>query len=222
MRYKALEYQNVLQFRKRGFTYSEISKICGVSRSTVSNWLKSEPFSKVVAEDNAKKAIVQNKQRLVLINKARNTERKRHYSEAVRSAELEYKHYREAPLFIAGLMLYLTQGDLSNERLIRFSSHRADLHHLLIRFVVEYLAIEKTTIRFWILMHKEHSVVKCTKHWSKKIGLSPTGFHKPQYVNSISGKQPLHFGVGNTIIGSTLQKKKLMRWIELLAKETKM
>ena len=39
------KYEQVVQFRKRGFTYSEISKIVSVSKSTVSVWLAKKAFS---------------------------------------------------------------------------------------------------------------------------------------------------------------------------------
>ncbi len=69
--YKQDAYDQALAFRRRGFTYSEIAKICNVSVSTLSNWLAHEPFSKQVAHDNNDKAIAQNTKRLALINKAR-------------------------------------------------------------------------------------------------------------------------------------------------------
>ena len=90
--YKQDAYEQALAFRKRGFTYSEIAKICDVSVSTLSNWLAHEPFSKLVALDNADKATMQNTKRLALINKARNTERKVQYAEITRLAEIEYKN----------------------------------------------------------------------------------------------------------------------------------
>ena len=51
-------YKQAVEFRKRGFTYSEIAKICGVSKSTVSNWLSKKKFSKEIAKDNAQKALL--------------------------------------------------------------------------------------------------------------------------------------------------------------------
>jgi transcriptional regulator with XRE-family HTH domain len=50
--YKQEAYEQALAFRRRGFTYSEIAKICNVSVSTLSNWLRHESFSKAVAADN--------------------------------------------------------------------------------------------------------------------------------------------------------------------------
>lgn len=213
--YKQAAYDQAVSFRKRGFTYSEIAKICDVSIGTISNWLKNESFSKVIAKDNATKAVVQNTKRLALINKARNTERKQQYAEIVRLAEVEYNNYRTSPLFIAGLMLYLTEGDNQDLNLIRITNSRPELHNIFIRFVVSYLGVMKGSIRFWLLLYPDLDEIACMKHWCKKTGLSVGQFYKNQVVPARSQKRTLHFGVGNTIIGSTLLKKKLMRWIEL-------
>ena len=219
--YKQDAYEQALAFRKRGFTYNEIAKICDVSVSTLSNWLAHEPFSKKIAEGNAEKATVQNTKRLALINKARNTERKGQYAEVVRLAEIEYKNYRTAPLFIAGLMLYVSAGDNQNERLIRLTSNKTDLHRIFIRFLTTYLGVPKGSIRFWLLIYPDLDEIVCMKHWCKKTGLNAGQFYKNQVISGRSTKPTLHFGVGNTIIGSTLLKKKLLLWADLLSKELK-
>jgi transcriptional regulator with XRE-family HTH domain len=219
--YKQDAYDQALAFRKRGFTYSEIAKICDVSVSTLSNWLAHEPFSKKIAEDNAEKATAQNTKRLALINKARNTERKGQYAEVVRLAEIEYKNYRISPLFIAGLMLYVSGGDSQNDRLIRLTSSKTELHRIFIHFLTTYLGVPKSSIRFWLLLYPDLDEVTCMKHWCKKTGLNVGKFYKNQVIQGRSNKRTLHFGVGNTIIGSTILKKKLVCWADLLSKEAK-
>lgn len=218
-RYKQEAYEQAVAFRKRGFTYAEIAKICNVSKGTVSNWLKDEPFSKQVAKDTTKRAVDANKKRLVSINKARNTERKVQYAEIVRLAKVEYQNYRTSPLFMAGLMLYSCEGDMHNERLIRLTSSRVDLHRIFIRFLTTYLGVAKPSIRFWLLLYPDQGEIACMKHWCKKTSLSPAQFYKNQIVNGLGNKRTLHFGIGNTVINNTLLKKKLSCWIELISKD---
>jgi len=220
-RHKQIAYEEAIAFRKRGFTYAEIAKICNVSVGTVSNWLKAEPFSQQVAAANTKRATTENAKRLASINKARRTERKGQYAEIMRLAEIEYNHYRTSPLFMAGLMLYMTEGDLQNDRVMRLTTSRVDLQLIFIRFLTSYVGVEKHSIRFWLLLYPDLNEVACMKHWCKKTGLSPAQFYKNQVIPGRSSKRTLHFGVGNTIIGSTLLKKKLMKWIELATKELK-
>ncbi len=213
------KYEEAIEFRKRGFTYSEISKIVGVSKSTVSNWLAKKTFSKKVKEVNVKRAAKDNVKRIGLINKARKAERVVSYAQAVQSAETEYKHYKKDPLFIAGLLLYVSEGDNKDRRLIRMANARMDLHLIFIKFIVAYLGVEKQKIRFWLLLYPDLDEAVCMKRWSKYIGISPAQFYKNQVIEGRSKKRTLHFGVGNIIIGNTVLKHKLNRWIELATKE---
>jgi predicted transcriptional regulator len=218
-RYKKEAYEQAIKLRKRGFTYTEIAKICDVSRGTVSNWLATLDFSKQIAISNKKQAAKDNKVRISLVNKARNAERKSQYKEILRLAEIEFRHYRTSPLFVAGLVLYQSLGDQKQPRVIRLTDLKPENHLLFIKFLTEFLGVKKENIHFWLLLYPDLDEVLCMKHWSKRIHLSVAQFYKNQVVKSLSNKATLHFGVGNTIIGNVLLKKKLLLWVELMQKE---
>lgn len=133
-------------FRKRGFTYSEIAKIVGVSRSTLSNWFSKETFSRKVKKDNEIRARRDNVKRVSLLNKARKNERSKQYQKAILSAKLEFKHFKSTPLFIAGLATYKAVGDVSHPTQIRVPSQRISVHKLLSKFMCEFLGAEKSRI----------------------------------------------------------------------------
>lgn len=213
------KYEQAVQFRKRGFTLEEIAKICDVSKSTVSKWLKNNTISTDVTKQNKRRAGQENAKRLKLINKTRLSERSVQHKAMERAAVTEFKHYKNNPLFVAGLMLYMSEGDLKNESQIRVSSAKKDVHRLFIRFVVEYLGIEKEKLRFWILMYPTHNEEQCMKRWKRATSLPYSQFHKNQVIQSGKKSVTLHDGVGNTIIGNTVLKRKLVHWIKLMNKE---
>lgn len=213
------KYEQAVQFRKRGFTLEEIAKICDVSKSTVSKWLKNNAFSENVTKQNKRRAGQDNAKRLRLVNKARSGEREKRYTETLRSAEVEYRHYKTSSLFTAGLMLYMAQGDMENEQQMRLSTSETYSHRLFIKFATEYLGVEKKKIHFWILLYKNQSEEKCMKRWKTVTTLPYSQFYKNQVIKTQSSKKALHFGVGNTIIGNTVLKRKLIKWIELAKKD---
>ena len=137
----------------------------------------------------------------------------------MRTAETEYKHYKKDSLFIAGIMLYVGEGDNTHRRLIRVANARIDVHKVFLRFAVEYLGVPKNKIHFWILLYPDLNEEKCMRRWSKELSIPFHQFYKNQVIQGKSKKRTLHFGVGNTIIGSTVLKYKLNRWIELATKE---
>lgn len=219
--YKESEYKQALNLRKQGFSYREIARTCGVSVSTVSKWLSALPGADLIVAENKRKAAKENRGRLLLINKARNTERQKQYKEAERIAKLEYENYRTNSLFVAGLTLYIAVGDSTDARSMRISNSRPELHRLFIRFAMQFLGVPKTSIHMWLLLYPDLDEVICMQYWSKYTGISVSQFYSNQYVEGRSKKSTLHFGVGNTIIGSTLLKKKLNLWIKQALKDWK-
>lgn len=219
--YKSAEYEQAVAFRKRGFTYTEIARIVGVSKSTVSNWLRDQQFSQKIRDENAQRAARDNAKRMSLLNKARSAERTRSLSDVHTSAETEFRHYKKDPLFTAGLMLYLSAGATSDEHVIRLSSGRMEVHRIFMRFASEYLGAPREKIRFWLFLPCGAREQECMKKWMRETGVTIPQFYKNQFAPRSGKKRTLQYGVGNTIIASTVLTHKLNRWIELVERELK-
>lgn len=215
----AKEYEEVVQFRRRGFTYSEIARIVGVSKSTVAKWLKEKDFSKRVTEDNAARAAKDNRKRMRMLNKTRANEHKRLRSETKRSAELEYKHFKQSPLFIAGVMAYLSHGDMQKDGPIRLTTTNQDVHRIFCKFMREYGGISSEDIRFWLLLYPDCSETACERRWLRALKLTKQQCYKHQRVAGTYRTKTLHHGVGNTIIGNAILKQRLCTWVALASKE---
>lgn len=214
-------YKQALTFRKRGFTYEEIAKICGVSKSTVANWCKGKAFSKKVAKENAARVARDNKKRMGILNKARQAERAARYREAARSAETEYRHYKSTPLFTAGLMLYKALGDIGERNTLRFASADSSAHGIFLHFAREYLGVEEAQIHFSLTLAQDTApatVAKTERRWHRALSIYPTQCYKTQFVQQ-SNSKALQSGVGNTIISNTVLKVRLMKWIEFANKD---
>lgn len=211
------KYQKARDFRKRGFSYTEIAKIVGVSRGTLSNWLGKQSFSKKVRQDNEVKARRENVKRLSLLNKAKQNERDKRSKEALQSAVTEFKHYRHLPHFMAGVALYMASGDMLINRPIRLSDSRSEVHRIFIKFLVDFLGVDKPSIHCWLAIPKGTSEAKSVAEWSKMLKIPHTQFYKSQQLSPTD--KALRKTVGNTIIGDTLLKQKLQKWIELATKE---
>lgn len=216
---KQAQFTQAMELRKRGFTYEEIGKIVGVAKSTISLWFSRETWSESIRENNKIRSAKENSKRIALLNTARKNQHAKLYAEAERSARVEYGHYKANTLFIAGLMIYHSCGALTQERNIRCSTTKAVSHRIFIRFAMEFLGVSREKVHFWLLAPRELESDLLPKEWSKKIGLPVAQFYKTQVIKVEHVKKPLHDGVGNTIIGSILLKKKLMIWIELALKD---
>jgi hypothetical protein len=211
------EYEDALEFRKRGFTYSEIAKITGVSKATVCSWCAKKSFSKKVAEVNRTRAFRENAKRMKLLNKARVAERRKQYDEAERTAATEFRHYRRDSAFIAGLVAYRAKGDLIHPSRLRLSSSDPLFHRMFLFFLEEYFGIKKEKVRFALTLAEGSDETKECALWRKKLSLPAECFYRSQFLPH-SGRALQH-GTGHTIIGSTILKKRLLAWVGLLEKE---
>lgn len=214
------KFDQAIQLRERGFTLDEIAKVCDVSKSTISKWLKNNVISEKVTKQNKRRAGQENAKRLQLMSKARASERATRYKEIKKSSETEFKHYLSSPLFVAGVALYSAHGSINDSKKVRFSTSDSQAHRIFVRFLIEYCGVKKSDIHCWLQLYANQTEAICMKQWSKRTSLPYQQFYRTQFVNS-SSKKPLHYGVGNTIIGSTVLQRKLIHWVTLLHKTCK-
>lgn len=213
--------EQALRLRERGFTLQEIAKVCEVSKSTVSKWLCGNKQSAEVTKQNKRRAGQENAKRLQLFGKARQVEREKRYQAAEKEADVSYKHFGSDPLFVAGLMLYSGNGDRQDRAKIRLSSGNIASHRIWLDFMSKYMSVERSSVRAWLVLYPDMTESECMKQWSKKLRLPYSQFYKTQIIPGKSKTGALQFGAGNTIIVSTVLKRKLNRWIELAEKHIK-
>lgn len=210
-------YALAVDLRKRGFTLAEIAKVCDVSKSTVSKWLKNKGFSADATKRNAARAAAENGKRLSLMAKARGTEARRRTNDALSSAKVEFENYAEIPAFRSGLMVYLAAGNRESLHKIQLSHSDVDVHRQFHSFLERFLGLERTRIRLLLHLPKGSKVSTVQQHWQRHTKLAVNQFYKPQ-IATHARKKPLRFGVGNTIIASTYHQRKLVEWVELARK----
>lgn len=212
-------YEHVVALRKRGLSYTHIARIAQVPKSTVSGWLKGQKWSEDIAVYNSARAARENAQRTRLLARARSHQNKKLYAEVERSAHVEFQHYRHDLRFIAGLTLYMLEGDQHHPHRMRVTGARKEPHRLFLHFVELYLGVSRENVRFWLLLYPAHDTSRCTAAWARSLGLSPACFYKSQVVQGKIRDAALQHGVGNTIINNTVLKRKLMTWAALLRSE---
>jgi predicted transcriptional regulator len=215
---KQAQYAQVVQMRRRGFTYAEIAPVVGVSKAAVSNWLRNESWSREIHETHKRRAAKENGKRIRILNKTKQNQLAKQYAALERSAKTEYKHYSLSPSFVAGLTLYVALGNIEDMQYIRLSTQRIAVHRQFIAFAREYLGVPREKIRFWLLLYPTHDPETVSRHWAKEIRLPLHRFSRYQVSKTTTTKGVLHDGVGNTIIGDTVLKRKLLIWVKLATK----
>ncbi len=218
MVHKLKKLELATYYRERGFSYSEISSLVGVSKSTLSNWFSKKKISQKITKDNQVKANKDNRKRIMLLNKAKAKEMSKNKELLIKSAVVEYTNYKTHPHFVAGLCTYFSNG-LYKSNIIHVVHTRMEIHKILIPFFVRYLGVDKSELRFWLALNHKHDLDTCVSKWSRYLGISKSQFYKTQVDKNVRKKEILHFGVGHLIIKNTLLKYKLDTWTKLVVQD---
>jgi hypothetical protein len=206
------------ELRKQGLSFTKISNGLNVPKSTLSYWFRHDLYSKEITETNRQRIIEQSTLRLKEYHKKRAGELESKYKDATQKASTEFEMNLDKPLFIAGICLYIGEGDKNKStNLIRISNIDPAVLRIFIKFSRRYLLLGENSIKFWPLLYEDHNISSCCEWWSEQLGIKADNFYKPQVIKGREKRKKLLYGVGNIIIGNKLQKLKLLEWIRLLA-----
>ena len=207
----------VFTLRKEGKSYKEIQKITGISRGTLSNWFRNETWSKHLATMNTKRT--RSIDHIKMMQSARASKLVDFYRDSEDEAVTQYGMYKNEPLFWAGLMAYAGEGDKRTVHLVRISNSEFYLHRIFMLFATQYLGIKKDRIKFGLIVYPDQNESFCKEMWANLLAIKRENFHKTQVMQGKEKLRRLQYGVGMTIISSTVLKKKLLKWLSLAQDE---
>ncbi len=218
-----------IQLRLEGLSYGQIQKLLlGISKSTLSLWLKEVPLSdearKKIAVRSREKSLAgfikRNKEQTALAIKRRD--------DILELAQSEIREVSRENLFIVGIALYWAEG-YKRVRKVKgreITAHSISLTNsdpllvqMFLRFIREICNVpeEKITADLRIFKHIQED--EAISYWSKITKIPKSRFGKVHIFVSLSskGKRPfnrLPFGVIQIRINNTQLFYKIMGWIE--------
>lgn len=175
--------EQVIKLRLEGYTYGQIRRSLGVSKSTLSDWLKHLPltpeqFEKLKINRSLSKDISREKFRITYKNK-RLTRLRLVLDAQVKSLiPLSNKE-----LFIAGLFLYWGEGakkhgsvSISNTdpRVVKFSLY----------WITNILKIKKEKVTVLLHLYKDMDIEESIHFWSEILDINQEQFRKPYIKKS--------------------------------------
>lgn len=211
--------EKALVLRKSGKSFLEIKKELGVPKSTLSGWFNSQGWSKELSVKLFEKAKNAHIVRLQELNRVRGQNLKKLYGEATKEAIEEFELLKYHPLFIAGLMIYWGEGNKVSKSRCGIANTEPLMIKLFLQFLRNVCGFKNSRIKAWILIYPDIDEKLCKSFWTGKTSLPATSFNKSILI---SGKQKTHklsFGVCSVGVSSAYLKCKILKWIELLAKD---
>lgn len=203
------DYQIALTLRREGKSYSQIKKELKISKSTLSVWLRKYPLTKQqlhLLRDVSE----------VRIEKFRQTMR----DKRERKLKLYYEEQKqnllplsERELFIAGLFLYLGEGNKASRSALGIYNTDPSIIQFSLLWLTKCLGIPKTKIRVSLQLYNDMDIAQTLTFWRKALLLPKSSFTKPYVKKSLRSSidhKGFGYGTCGLIVHDTILKEKIL------------
>lgn len=203
---------------KEELSYTEIRKRLGIPKSTLSYWLREFPLSEERILELRRQGW---KKGEASRERFRNTMREKRELKCRKI----YDKYRKRldkvskdAFFVAGLMLYLGEGDKSHYGRISLSNTNPKLIKFFIQWLINFFGISKKEIKVELHLYENMDIKKEQKFWQKELGFCKNQFYKTQIrklrKSSFSYKESHRHGTCQIYFISAEKKRDLTMAIE--------
>jgi predicted transcriptional regulator len=209
----------IMEIRKMGKSYNQISQTLNISKGTISYYLANNRASKKIRNQLIKKNNALSKkrvQKLVSQNRKRWAKNK---INAVMEAKNDFKELYKNPLFTTGISIYWGEGDSKPDNPLRISNTDPRMIKIYVRFLREIMGVERDKIRLGLILYPDLDNKICQEFWSKASNLPKENFIKTQYIKGSHPTKRLASGICMVIAnGGNPLKIKMLTWIDLLSR----
>ncbi len=211
MKAKFREKELAIKLRKSGESYNRIRKTIGVSKGTLSLWLRDMPLSK----KRIRELRDWNEVRIERYRETRRRTRDALLTEIYKEEKKLIMPLSNRDLFIAGLFLYWGEGAKTKIAELSLSNTDPAIVKVFICWLEKVFSINRKKLRVRLHIYKDMDAKQELLFWSKALGISLLQFKKP-YVKSTSRSSITYkngFGHGTCQInigGAKIAKRVLM------------
>lgn len=220
---RLVDKERAIEIRKRGYSYTHIAKVLGVSKSTLSGWLASVAYTP-------------NKEMVRKIGLARAASgkvksRMKHASlrKAAYEAKREFRKASRRDLFMVGLGLYVGEGSKTAE-ITRFVNSDPATVRFMVRWFTEGLGVPRRNLRVRVHLYPDCNEQESLRYWSKITTIPKGQFQKTSFDRRTDKKKmrigKLMHGTAHISVNSLGEKRfgvflfrKIAAWSELILNE---
>ncbi|MEX2340821.1 MAG: hypothetical protein WD605_00670 [Candidatus Paceibacterota bacterium] len=195
---KIIEKNNARRFRQQGMSMNDIARRLGVSKASVSLWVRDIKLTKtqqgkLTARGFSISAIEKRR-----TNRLANTNKK--HQVVVDKAKSEVKQLSKYELLLVGTALYWGEGNKSNRNVAGISNSDPLVIRIMMKFFKEICNVKKEKFRAHVHAYS-HSDIKATEqYWSKVSDIPIKQFYRTYTKQSSASK-----GKRNSLPYGTLQ-----------------
>lgn len=222
MRSKFVEKERAINLRKKGYSYSEILKSVGVSRSTLSEWLRHVTISNTQVDRLRSK----NEQARKLGSIALKNKRIEKSENIIKQSIREIGKIDTNTLRVIGATLYWAEGSKQSEhepsKELIFTNSDPRMIRIYILWLSRCLSVKNDDVKFEIYIHETYgnSPTELSGYWSKVTGFTPDRltkvYFKKNKVNSYRKNRGDNYSgvLRISVKKSTDLNRKVAGWVE--------
>lgn len=213
---KRREHQWAVQLRKRGKSYGEIKRIIGVSKGTLSAWLKNYPLSKA----RLRELRDWNQTRIEHYRETRRRKREEALRVIYQEEKARIRKLSARDIFIGGLFLYWGEGSKTRMTYLHVANTDPAVAKAFIFWLAKSFGITKDKIRIKLHLYRDMDIPAELKFWSKTLGVDLKYFKKP-YIKKgalagLSYKSGFGHGTCNVLLSNAMVTKRVLMSLRAL------
>ena len=216
---RRFDHEKALKLRREGKSYSQIKEVLGISKSTLSDWLRDYPLSKeqiYTLQGSTEKKIERYRE-------TRLKTKMKKFSDAI-----EYERSKLLPLrlkenYIAGLFLYWGEGTKGSNCSVSVSNTDYRVIDFFIHWLEACFLVPRKKIKIGLQLYGDMDINKAINFWKKALHMSSKQFIKPYIKQSMQKTINQKYGYGHgtcqAYIYDVKIKTRIMAGFEVIYKQ---
>ena len=176
---KLKERNKVLVLRQKGLSYNEIRRQTGVSKSTLSIWLKDMPLSR----DQIQALRGKNPQRIERFRETMRKKREAREDAVFETVKKKFGKINNRERILAGLYLYWGEGTKSAPATVAVTNTDPDVLKFFMKWLNQF-GIKNNEVSVVLHLYKDMDYDKERLFWSKYLNIPMVCFKKPYIKDS--------------------------------------
>lgn len=211
---KAAERDKALEMRvKHQLGFGTIAKQLSVSKGTLSRWLKDLPLSPERVLELRREGWNRGEAKREVFRQTMRMKRNERENKLYLNIKKKFEKIHPQTLFVAGLMLYLAEGDKKDNYHIGLANTDPETIKFFIWWLEKFLHIPKSKMRILLHLYEDMSLSEERKFWIKQTGLPQKQFYKEQVrpirPGSFSYSESFRHGTCKVYVNGVKEKTEL-------------
>lgn len=199
---------------KQRMSYSAIRKRLGVSKSTLSYWLQEFPLTNAEIVALKKEGWKRGEASREKYRSAMRAKKVEGYDKLIQRYVKRFSKISRDAEYIAGIMLYLAEGDKRNANRIVLANTDARIITFFVKWIQGWMGVRREEIRIQLHLYENMSVAKEEKFWQNMVRLPKSQFYKTQVrlvpIGKYSYTGPNRHGTCSIFLPGTKRKSEIM------------